>query len=178
MKITSSREVYKCSLFRVTEDQAVDSRNGFQIDRAVVRHAGSAVMMAVDERKRILLVRQYRLPAGGYLWELPAGRLDPGEKPLQAARRELAEETGYRARTWKKLVSFWVSPGYVEERMTIFLATDLTAGEATPMEDERIEARWFSRREIAEMIQSGKIEDAKTMVGFLFWERLGKVAHR
>jgi ADP-ribose pyrophosphatase len=128
-------------------------------------------MMAVDQKKRVLLVRQYRLPAEKYLWELPAGRLDPGEKPLQAARRELAEETGYRARTWTKLTSFWVSPGYVQERMTIFLATDLTEGQATPMDDEQIESRWFTRKEMAEMIHSGKIEDAKTMIGFLLWQR-------
>ena len=132
MKITSSREVYRCALFRVTEDQAVDLKTGFEIKRSVVRHIGSAVMMAVDEENRVLLVRQYRLPAGKYLWELPAGRLDAGEKPLQAARRELIEETGYRARHWTRLASFWASPGYVQERMTIYLATDLTAGEATP----------------------------------------------
>ena len=89
MKITSSREVYQCKLFRVTEDHAVDLKTGVEIKRSVVRHAGSAVMMAVDERNRVLLVRQYRLPAAKYLWELPAGRLDPGEKPLQTARREL-----------------------------------------------------------------------------------------
>ena len=148
MKITSSREVYQCTLFRVTEDQAVDPKTGFEIKRSVVRHAGSAVMMAVDEKKRILLVRQYRLPAGKYLWELPAGSVDPGEKPLQAARRELIEETGYRARTWRKLASFCPSPGFVAERMTIYLATDLTAGTATPMDDERIETRWFTRREL------------------------------
>jgi ADP-ribose pyrophosphatase len=171
MKITSSREVYKCSLFRVTEDEAEDRKNGFKIKRSVVRHIGSAVMMAVDEARRILLVRQYRLPAEKYLWELPAGRLDPGEKPLQAAKRELAEETGYRARTWTKLASFWVSPGYVQERMTIFLATGLTQGEATPMDDERIEARWFKRRELAEMIRGGQIADAKTMIGFMLWDR-------
>src|SRR6202162_4395827 len=100
MKIISSREVYRCSLFRVTEDKAADAKTGFEIRRSVVRHAGSAVMMAVDEKKRVLLVRQYRLPAGKNLWELPAGRLDPGEKPLQAARRELKEETGYTARKW------------------------------------------------------------------------------
>ena len=82
MKITSSREVYRCNLFRVTEDHAVDLKTGFEIKRSVVRHAGSAVMMAVDEKNRVLLVRQYRLPAGKSLWELPAGRLDPGEKPL------------------------------------------------------------------------------------------------
>jgi ADP-ribose pyrophosphatase len=169
MKITSSREVYQCSLFRVTEDEAVDSKTGFEIKRSVVRHAGSAVMMAVDGRRRILLVRQYRLPAEKHLWELPAGRLDPGEKPLQAAKRELAEETGYKARTWKPLASFWVSPGYVQEKMTIFLAMDLTEGDATPMDDERIEARWFTAREIADMIRNRKIEDAKTMIGFFMW---------
>ena len=170
MKIISSREVYQCKLFRVTEDRAVDHKSGFQIERSVVRHVGSAVMMAVDQKKRVLLVRQYRLPAEKYLWELPAGRLDSGEKPLQAARRELAEETGYRARTWTKLASFWVSPGYVQERMTIFLATDLTEGQATPMDDEQIESRWFTRKEMTEMIYSGKIEDAKTMIGFLLWQ--------
>jgi ADP-ribose pyrophosphatase len=169
MKITSSREVYKCRLFRVTEDRAVDGKTGFEIQRSVVRHAGSAVMMAVDERKHILLVRQYRLPAAKYLWELPAGKLDAGEKPLQAAKRELAEETGYKARTWTKLASFFVSPGYVEERMTIYLATDLTAGHATPMDDERIEARWFTSKEVGEMIRAGKIEDAKTMIGYFQW---------
>lgn len=167
MKITSSKQVYDCGLFRVTEDRAVDPKNGFQIKRSVVRHAGSAVVMAVDAKKRILLVRQYRLPAGCYLWELPAGRLDPGETPLKAAKRELAEETGVRAREWKKLASFWVSPGYVEERMTIFLARELTEGAATPMDDERIETAWFTRKQIADMIAKGAIQDAKTMIGFL-----------
>jgi len=170
MKITNSKEVYKCGLFSVTEDEAVDAKTGFEIKRSVVRHAGSAVMMAVDEKKRILLVRQYRLPAEKYLWELPAGRLDPGEKPLQAAKRELIEETGYRAKTWTKLASFFASPGFVQERMTIFLATDLTAGTATPMDDERIEARWFTSKELADLIREGKIEDAKTMIGFMTWK--------
>jgi ADP-ribose pyrophosphatase len=166
MKITESREVYTCKLFKVTEDKAVDRKGGFEINRSVVRHAGSAVMMAVDDKKRILLVRQYRLPAETYMWELPAGKLDEGEKPLQAAKRELAEETGYKAKKWTKLASFFVSPGYVQERMTIFLATGLTSGDATPMDDERIEARWFKRKEVAEMIRAGKIEDAKTIIGF------------
>lgn len=166
MKITSSKQVYSCSLFRVTEDRAVDKKSGFKIKRSVVRHVGSAVMMAVDEKNRILLVRQYRLPAEKYLWELPAGRLDPGETPLQAAKRELKEETGCSARKWTKLTSFWVSPGYVQERMTIYLAQELTQGEATPMDDERIETKWFTRKEVDSMIRSGKILDAKTMVGF------------
>jgi ADP-ribose pyrophosphatase len=169
MKHTKSKEVYQCRLFRVTEDEARDLKTGFTIKRAIVRHRGSAVMMAVDEKKRILLVRQFRLPAEKYLWELPAGSVDPGEKPLQTAKRELAEETGYKARKWEKLASFFVSPGYVAERMTIYLATGLTAGTATPMDDERIETRWFTAKEVAEMIRKSRIDDAKTMVGFLTW---------
>jgi len=166
MKIVDSKEVYNCKLFRVTEDKAVDPKNGFEIKRSVVRHAGSAVMIAMDDKKRILLVRQYRLPAADYLWELPAGKVDDGEKPLQAAKRELAEETGYKARKWTKLVSFFASPGYVQERMTIFLATDLIQGAATPMDDEQIETRWFKRKELGQLIRDGKIDDGKTIIGY------------
>ncbi len=169
MKITNSREVYSCKLFTVTEDEAADKKTDFHIKRSVVRHRGSAVMMAVDDKKRILLVRQYRLPADKSLWELPAGKVDEGENPLQAARRELVEETGYRARKWSKLSSFFVSPGYVQERMTIFLAEELTAGEATPMDDERIETQWFKHKHIASMIEDGEIEDAKTIIGYYRW---------
>jgi len=168
MKIISSREVYKSNIFTVTEEHATDP-GGFEIKRSIVRHQGSAVMMAMDEKKRVLLVRQFRLPAAKELWELPAGRLDPGETPLQAAQRELVEETGYRARKWKKLVSYWPSPGYVGEKMTVFLATGLTEGEATPMDDERIKTRWFTRKELEDAIRAGKIEDGKTITGFLVW---------
>ena len=170
MKLVSSTEKYRCEIFWVTEDRAVDP-DGFEIHRAIVQHRGSAVMMPVDKRGRILLVRQYRLPAGKSLWELPAGKVDEGEKVLAAARRELAEETGYRARRWKKLLSFFVSPGYVAEKMTVFVASDLVEGEASPMEDERIECRWFTPSEVDSMIRSGRIADAKTIVGFLAWQR-------
>ena len=171
MKLISSKEVYKCNLFRVTEDHATDGK-GYDIRRSIVRHAGSAVMMAVDKKKRVLLVRQYRLPAGMEMWELPAGRLDPGEKPLQAARRELIEETGYRARKWRQLTAFYASPGFVAEKMTIFIATRLTEGESKPMDDERIETRWFTSREIKRMLRAGKIVDGKTMIGYLTWKNL------
>ena len=170
MKIISSQEKYRCKLFWVTEDDARD-KTGFELKRSVVRHNGSAVMMAVDDKKRVLLVRQYRLPADQYMWELPAGKVDEGEKPLQAAKRELVEETGYTAKKWKKLLSFYPSPGFVQEKMNIYLATDLSAGEATPMDDERIEARWFKRAELDDLIKKGKIEDGKTLAGYLFWRR-------
>jgi ADP-ribose pyrophosphatase len=171
MKKISSKEVYRCGLFRVTEDEAED-RTGWRIARSIVRHRGSAVMMAVDAKDRVMLVRQYRMPADRFLWELPAGKTDEGETVLQAARRELIEETGLRAKKWKKLVSFYPSPGFVEEKMTIFLATDLTQGQSQPMEDERIETRWFTKKELREWIASNRILDAKTMIGFLYWTRL------
>jgi ADP-ribose pyrophosphatase len=170
MKIVSSVEKYSNSLFTVSEDHAVEP-GGFQIKRAIVHHRGSAVMMPVDDRKRVLLVRQYRLPAQHFLWELPAGSVDPGEKPLQTAKRELKEETGYHAKTWKKLISFFPSPGFLSEKMTIFLATGLTAGEATPMGDERITTRWFTAKEIEAAIDAGEIVDAKSMLGYFFWKR-------
>ena len=172
MKLISSRERYRCSLFRVTEDRAVDP-DGFEIKRCIVQHAGSAVMMAVDARGRVLLVRQYRLPARAMLWELPAGRLDPGEKPLQAARRELEEETGYRARKWKKLLCLYPSPGYVAEKMTVYVATRLVKGAPKPMEDERIRCRWFTPRELHRMIRTGRLADAKTIAAFLAWQSQG-----
>ena len=171
MKIVSSKEVYACGLFSVTEDEAVD-KTGWRIRRSVIRHNGSAVTMPVDAKNRVLLVRQYRLPANQFLWELPAGKIDEGENALQTAKRELVEETGLRAKKWKKLALFYPSPGYVEETMTIYLATELTQGEAQPMDDERIETRWFSRKELKELIRANKITDAKTMIGFLHWDRL------
>jgi ADP-ribose diphosphatase len=173
MKTISSKELIRTPILRVTMDRAIDP-DGFEIKRAIVQHPGSAVMMAVDDRDRILLVRQYRLPARQYMWELPAGRVDEGETPLQAARRELAEETGYRARNWKKLALFYASPGFLAERMTLYLATGLTEGAQTPMEDERIQTRWFSATELDRMIEKGNILDGKTMIGFLSWERYVK----
>lgn len=168
MKIISSQEVLQNKLFRIVDETATDP-SGFQIRRFIVRHPGSAVMMAVDANDRVLLVRQFRLPAERNLWELPAGRLDPGESPLEAARRELREETGYTAKKWVKLVSFWPSPGYVDEKMNLFLALDLVEGEQHPMPDERIEKRWFPKTELGNLIRAGKIQDAKTIIGYFLW---------
>lgn len=173
MKIITSKQLLKTPIFTVSQDVALDP-DGFEIKRAIIHHGGSAVMMPVDEKKRILLVRQYRLPAKQYLWELPAGRIDEGENALQAAKRELIEETGYRAKKWSKLGEFYASPGFLAEKMTIYLASGLTAGEKKPMEDERIEARWFKWREIDKAIEAGEILDAKTQIGFLKWKRYVK----
>jgi ADP-ribose pyrophosphatase len=168
MTIISSKELLKNKLFTVVDEVAQDT-GGFEIHRSIIRHPGSAVMLAADEKNRVLLVKQFRLPAGKDLWELPAGRIDAGESALQAAKRELREETGYKAKKWVRLISYWASPGYVAEEMNVFLAEDLTEGEAQPMEDERIEKRWFSKKKLHEWIREGKIQDGKTIVGFYLW---------
>jgi ADP-ribose pyrophosphatase len=168
MKIVSSKQVLKNKLFTVVDEVAQDP-SGFEIHRHIVRHPGSAVMLAVDSEERILLVKQFRLPAEQELWELTAGSVDPGESSLDAAKRELREETGYSAQHWARLVSFWASPGYVAEKMDIYRASGLTEGKQEPMEDERIETRWFAASEVLEGIRTGKIQDGKTIVGYFMW---------
>jgi len=171
MKIISSEERFRSRIFTVTEDHAI-SPGGFEIRRAIVRHPGAAVILPVDAPGRVLLVRQFRLPAAKKLWELSAGRIDAGETPLAAAKRELREETGLRARRWTKLAAYWPSPGFLGEKMHLFLAEDVTAGQSQWMDDEQIETRWFTVRELDALIQAGKIEDGKTLTGFLLWQRL------
>jgi len=168
MKIISSRELLRNKLFAVVDEVATDP-SGFEIHRSIVRHPGSAVMMAVDENDRVLLVRQFRLPAETDLWEIPAGRIDHGESPLDAAKRELREETGYDAKDWTQLASYWASPGYVDEKMNLFLATGLTEGQQQTMEDERIELGWFGKEQLGQMIRNGEIFDGKTIIGYFLW---------
>jgi ADP-ribose pyrophosphatase len=170
MKTISSTELLRTPIFWVTQDVALDP-DGFEIKRAIVQHQGSAVVMPVDAKNRVLLVKQYRLPSRQYMWELCAGRMDAGETVLQAAKRELKEETGLRAKKMTKLAEFWVSPGFLAEKMTIYLATELVEGDQTPMEDERIETRWFTKAELVKMIDAGKLPDAKTLIGVMQWLR-------
>ena len=161
---------YEGEFLRVTLDRAVDPE-GYEIKRLVVHHQGSAVILPVDGRGRILLVRQYRLPVKQYLWELPAGRLDDGEKPLEAARRELMEETGYRAKEWVRVARFYPSPGFLSEKMFVYAARGLSAGEVRLESDEHITSRWFSVETLDGLIAKGKIEDGKTLVGVMAWRR-------
>ena len=123
-------------------------------------------------------MKQFRLPAEQELWELPAGRIDPDETSLEAAKRELHEETGYKAARWQKLVSFWPSPGYVGEKMDIFLAQDLTPGEQNPMDDERITTRWFRVSEVDSMVRKGEIQDGKDIDRLLHLAGRPQVMHQ
>jgi ADP-ribose pyrophosphatase len=119
----------------------------------------------------VLLEKQYRHAAGRFLFELPAGRIDEGENPLHAAKRELLEETGYSARSWKRVLHFWASPGFVAEAMSIYLARILKAGEAQPEDDEAIELKLVPLEKAVSMVLKGTIQDAKTIAGVLWLDR-------
>jgi len=145
--------------------------------RDVIHHTGSVVVLAVDDSgrtPRVLLERQYRHAAGDYLWELPAGRVDPGEQELAAAKRELLEETGYRASMWKRILKFYASPGFVAETMAVFLATGLRAGEAQPEEDEIIYKRLVPLPTAVKMAVRGTIRDAKTISSVLWLDHMSR----
>lgn len=171
-KLEFSKPVLETPAFNVTHDRALGPE-GVAIDREIVRHAGAAVMLLLGERDRVLLVGQYRLPPRKYLWELPAGRLDAGESPLEAAKRELREETGYTARQWQKLFAFFTTPGFCDEQMTSFLARDPEEGEASPEPYELIRKKWVGREEALQMVRTGEIEDGKSMLTLLYADRFG-----
>jgi ADP-ribose pyrophosphatase len=169
----SSKTVFQGKVFWVTRDQVVEP-GGVQGTREIIRHNGSVVILAVDDKTNpadpgILLIRQYRHAAGKLLLELPAGRIEPGEKLLPAGKRELIEETGYRAKKWSKLTSYYASPGFLTEAMNILLAEDLTLGIATPEEDEKIEIHMTPLSEVLRLIDAGKIQDGKTLIGVLLY---------
>ena len=174
-RILDSKVVYEGKLFRVLQDHIIEP-GGRESHRDVIRHNGSVVILAVDPSKRkkdpwIVIERQYRHAAGQYLWELPAGKLDPGESPLQGAIRELAEETGYQAKKWSALVEYYASPGFLGESMKVFLAEGLVAGDAHPEEDEHIDFRLVKLSDLLEQIDNGKIVDGKTLTTILLYAR-------
>jgi ADP-ribose pyrophosphatase len=174
-RVLSSVEVYRGPAFWVTTDQVLEP-GGIRGRRDIVRHSGSVVIMPVDDshaKPRVLLVRQYRHAAQQYLWELCAGRIDrvkngKPENELSAAKRELLEETGFTAARWKRILTFYASPGFVAETMSIYLATGLRPGIAQPEEDEVIETKFFPLNLATRMVMAGKIHDGKTISGVLW----------
>jgi ADP-ribose pyrophosphatase len=175
-EVLNSEVSYQGPLFRVTRDRIKEPGANIESTREVVRHNGSVVILAIDSSKSkkdpwVVIERQYRHAAGQYLWELPAGKLDPGEEPLTGAQRELQEETGYRAKKWKLLIEYWASPGFLGESMKLYLAEGLIAGEAHPEEDEKIDFRLVKLSEVLKKIAKGEIQDGKTLVGTLLYAR-------
>ena len=170
VKLVSSTTAFEGPVFHVSSDR-VQEPGGIVVRRDVVRHGGSVVILAVDgesSNPRVLLERQYRYAAGKFLWELPAGSLDPGEQPLAGAKRELLEETGYRAKSWSRALFFYPSPGFVDETMTIYLARGLTPGPSRPEADEFITWKLTPLSLVLKMIWSGRIQDGKTIAGALW----------
>ena len=169
-EILSSETIYDGPIFGVRRDQVLEP-GGLRTTREVITHPGSVVVLPILPDGRILLIRQYRHATRQYLWELVAGRMDAAESPREAAAREMIEETGYRVKKLKIFLDVFPTPGFLEERMHILLAEGLTAGEAQPEEDEKITAKAFSRAQIEAMIRTGKLRDAKTIAGLLYYLR-------
>ena len=147
----------------------VELPNGRVATREVVGHPGAVAILAQSAPDAVVLVRQFRYPIGEVSLELPAGKLEQGEDPLPAAHRELAEETGYTAGNMQFVMSFYSTPGFSDERMHLYLATDLKAGTPQPDDDEFIDCLTVDRSTVAHMVDKGELTDAKTLVGLLWW---------
>jgi ADP-ribose pyrophosphatase len=169
-KVLSSKIVFSSRVFDVRRELVAEPQ-GVKATRDFIEHPGSVVVLPVFRDGRILLIRQYRHSAGQFLWELVAGRRDGDETFARGAHRELQEETGYTARSMQKLTALYPSPGFLREKMVIFLAQGLKAGPANPEVDEKIAARILSLRAALEWIRRGKICDGKTVAGILYYKR-------
>lgn len=162
--LLSKREIFAGRVIRVTVE-SVRLPNGHAAELEIVHHPGGAAVVAVDARQQVCLLRQYRHAAGGYVWELPAGKLEPGEPPADTAARELIEEAGRQAARWQSLGSYVSSPGVFTEIIHLFLASDLTAVAAAPEAAEVMEVHWVPLSEALQRAASGDITDGKTALG-------------
>ena len=177
-KVISSRLSFKGKVFNVYTD-TLEEPDGHRHIKDVIRHHGSVVILAVDERTNptdpdVILERQYRHAAGQFLIELPAGTRNPGEAPLAAAKREMIEETGYRAKRWTMLLKYFASPGFLGEWMQIYLARDIRQGEAHLEMDENLEVLRMPLSQAMKMVAEGKIHDGKTLIGLSLYDAARK----
>lgn len=145
--------------------------NGHISTREMVIHPGAVGIVALTAEKEIILVKQYRYPVQSVLYEIPAGKLERGEEPAYSAQRELEEETGYSAENWVKLASFYTAPGFSNEYMHLYLATNLVKKSAHPDPDEIITYEKISLTEVFQMMEKGEIKDGKTVLALLWLQR-------
>ncbi|HEY6125764.1 MAG TPA: NUDIX hydrolase [Steroidobacteraceae bacterium] len=160
------KEIFEGRVIKVSVD-TVDLPNGVRLPLEIVRHPGGAAAVAIDAHNRICLLRQYRHAAGGYIYELPAGKLEPGEPPEVTVRRELVEEGAVSAASWESLGAFFSSPGVFTEVIHLYLATDLTPAESAPEAGEVFEVEWWPLEKAVEKARSGELTDGKTIIGIL-----------
>jgi 8-oxo-dGTP pyrophosphatase MutT (NUDIX family) len=166
MKPEKQTVQFRGRVIAVTTDEVV-LPNGHRAELEVVHHPGGAAVVAIDAQERVCLLRQYRYVAEGWIWELPAGKLEPNEPPLITAQRELVEEAGVSAQHWHSLESCLSSPGIFTEVLHLFLATGVRPAVAAPESAEVIEVHWMPFAEACEWAASGKIRDAKTAIGLI-----------
>jgi ADP-ribose pyrophosphatase len=170
MRVLEHRRLYEGKVLSLDVDQ-VEEPGDVRALREVVRHRGSVAALAVHDDGRVVLIRQYRYAAGQNLWELPAGRLDPGETPAEGAARELEEEVGLHAESVEPLCEFYTTPGFCDEVLHLFRLTGLRVVPPRPEADERIEAATLSLDEALAMIGRGEIREGKTLIGLLLEAR-------
>ena len=166
-KTLSSTYIYKGRIINLRQDK-VKLPDGRETIREIVEHPGAVVILALTDDKKIVMIRQFRKPADEVLRELPAGTVEEGEDLVSCARRELEEETGYYPRKIKKLVSFFSTPGFCNERLTLFLAEDLEKRNKNEDTDEFIKVELIKTKEALKLVQENIIKDAKTIIGILF----------
>jgi 8-oxo-dGTP pyrophosphatase MutT (NUDIX family) len=160
------KEIFEGRVIKVSVD-TVDLPNGVRVPLEIVRHPGGAAAVAIDAENRVCLLRQYRHAAGGYIYELPAGKLEPNEPPEVTVQRELAEEGAVSAASWQSLGAYFSSPGVFTEVIHLYLATDLSKADAAPEKDEVFEVEWWPLEIAVERARSGELTDAKTIIGIL-----------
>jgi ADP-ribose pyrophosphatase len=168
LKVLKRKMVFQGKVFGVRRDEIVEP-GGMRATREVIAHPGSVVVLPVLADGKILMIQQYRYATRQMLWELVAGRIDEGETVKEAAVRELKEETGYSAKGFREFLDIFPTPGFLEERMHILLATGLKAGIAEPEADEKIISHAYGIDELKRMMKNGKLRDGKSIAGILYY---------
>ncbi len=173
--LVSKQDIYRGRMIHLRID-TVRLPDGKETTREIVEHPGAVAIVAETNDGKLVLVTQYRHPIGQISIEIPAGKLEPGEPIDEAARRELLEETGYRVENLSKVMEFYSTPGFSDEIMHLFVASGLTFEKTQPDEDEFIDGKDYTKDEVMNLIQTGQIKDAKTLIG-LFWWLYGSTAN-